>query len=189
MARNRLRAQAEREGTQAGTYAHELAVDYDVLRRDAVSLFARHCGDMESGGTGEMFRWREGGPYVDDWQQGSRIFVPAYADGYLNACLDRVPPGTPLVGIPFTVAGAKGALRRSAGGYLVVVHHGPKQQPHTVRGNTAAEAANAMLAFLSREAGTCIAITDTGTLCRQPASIHDETLGGMVCPEHAPQRR
>jgi hypothetical protein len=186
MAGSRLRAQAEREGRQAGMYAPELASDYDTLRRDAVAVFARHCGDAESGNSGgEMFRWREGGEYVDDWPHGSRVFVPAYLDGYLNACLDRVPAGTPLIGIPFTVAGAKGALRKSSRGYTVIVHHGPAQEPRTTRGGTAVEAADAMDAFLAQTAGTCVAYTESGTLCRQPASIRDESLGGLVCAEHA----
>jgi hypothetical protein len=50
-------------------------------------------------------------------------------------------------------------------------------------------AAVAMLAerIRLRRAGQCIAIVTPGRLCGAPASIVDDTRGGLVCREHAPK--
>ena len=35
----------------------------------------------------------------------------------------------------------------------------------------------------------CIAYTETGTICRRPATVLDTQRGGMVCEEHAEEHR
>src|SRR5579871_339 len=96
-AAERLRIEARHEGDAAAKHARPKDVDIDLLRRDALAVLARHCGEPASGKANGpvQFRWRDGGEYVDDWARGTALFVGGYLDGYLNAALDIIGRNLP----------------------------------------------------------------------------------------------